>query len=238
MRFATVFGLYGVVLALAATATPWIEAVFLGWAAVSCLLVAGAYAMNRPRLLGKRDDGTVSPLALVALVPYLAVQAVVWRLATRLRPAAAACEVAAGLHIGRRPLAHEVPCDVRSVIDLTAEFGEPRGVSTGRRYVCLPTLDGTAPGDAELDRVVEDLAARREPALVHCANGHGRSALVVACTLVARGDAADADDAMRRVRAVRHRARLNSIQKAALARHLERRGVGRPTSVARGSSVR
>ncbi|MCE9634962.1 MAG: hypothetical protein K8T90_04585 [Planctomycetes bacterium] len=57
MRFAIIFGIYGVALGAVATAAGAFGAV-LAWTAASCLLVATAYATDRPRLLGKQDDGT------------------------------------------------------------------------------------------------------------------------------------------------------------------------------------
>src|SRR5947209_17823719 len=59
-------------------------------------------------------------------------------------------EVVPGIWVGRRAYARELPPDITLVVDLTAEFPEPRAVRAGRSYVCLPTLDATAPDAAVL----------------------------------------------------------------------------------------
>jgi protein-tyrosine phosphatase len=222
VRFAAIFAIYGAALAAAAVALRPLG-LLLAWPAASCFLIAAAYGLGRPSLLGKRSDGTMAPSATILLAPYLALQHGVWFLAHGLGRSPAMHEVAPGLWLGRRPRGGEVPEHVRTVVDLTAEFHESGVVRAGREYVCLATLDATAPTADALGRVVDGIVASRAPALIHCASGHGRSALVAACVLVARGDVATADEAVARIVAVRTGARLNSAQTAALRGFADRR---------------
>jgi protein-tyrosine phosphatase len=127
-------------------------------------------------------------------------------------------EVAPGLWLGRRPLRREVPADVVLVVDLTAEFFAARGVRAGREYLALPTLDGTAPDEAALRAAVARLADHPGPVYLHCAAGHGRSALLAAALLLARGLAADHHQAEARLRQVRPRVRLTRRQRQLLRR--------------------
>ena len=60
-----------------------------------------------------------------------------------------------------------------------------------------------APAEAELRALLDETAPRSGPVYVHCALGHGRSALVVAAVLRRRGLATDVRDAERKVRQVR-----------------------------------
>lgn len=211
MIYAAVFLLFAGYLAwLAATlGGPWR---LLLWPAASFTLVAIAYAGAGPRVFGKRPDGTLHPLHVVILFPFLAFAWGVWHLQRVLSKEPPWHEIAPGLYLGRRPLPRELPPGVALVVDLTAEFPEPRGVTAGRDYRCLPTLDGF-PSHAERFRnLVAEVAAHAGPVYVHCANGHGRSAAFAAAVLLARGLAKDTDDAVRQVRAAHPGARPSRRQ--------------------------
>ena len=112
----------------------------------------------------------------------------------------------------------ELPPGVDLVVDLTAEFPEPRGVRTGRTYVSLPTLDATAPDESALRRVVEQVAAWPGTAYVHCAAGHGRSAMLVAAVLLARGAVKDVPAAVKLIRGKRPGVRVKGEQRRLLER--------------------
>jgi protein-tyrosine phosphatase len=102
-------------------------------------------------------------------------------------------EVVPGVFVGRRPLANEVPEEVTLIVDLTSESAEVRAVRTGRRYLAFPMLDtGTACED-DFERLVRRVADWQEPVYIHCAQGHGRTGLVAAAVLVAKGHATTAD---------------------------------------------
>ena len=70
----------------------------------------------------------------------------------------------------------ELPKDVCTVVDLTSEHLEDPAIRQTKRYVCLPTLDGSVPALDEL------------------------SALVAACLVVLGGFADNVDDAMTRMK--------------------------------------
>ena len=91
-----------------------------------------------------------------------------------------------------------------------------RGVVVGRSYLCLPTLDALAPPLAAMRELVKQVAAWPGTAYVHCAAGHGRSALVAAAVLLARGLAADPKEAQRLVRKARPGVSLNKSQRRLL----------------------
>src|SRR5690606_11529837 len=80
-----------------------------------------------------------------------------------------------------------------------------RGAAVGVRIERFPMPDGTAPTDAShMDEILAALATARQEgdAAVACMGGVGRTGTVAACTLVAGGW--DAEDAIERVRQVRH----------------------------------
>ena len=125
-------------------------------------------------------------------------------------------EIIPGLFLGRRALGGELPAGVELIVDLTAEFPEPRIVRSTVDYRCLPTLDAFVPDLDRLRELVAEVAAFPGRVYVHCALGHGRSALVVAAVLLARGVAADPKTAVTMVRAARTSIRLNRVQLSSL----------------------
>ena len=225
MKYAVVFGLLGgllVRLAFQQEGACWLAL----WPAVSLLWVALAYAGLGVRLFGKRADGRMAWWAVLLLLPYLLLTWGVWHLSRLLSKEAVWNEVVPGLFLGRRVSARELPPDVSLVVDLTAEFSEPRGVVNGRCYLCLPTLDAAVPNLAALRDVSTRVADWQGNVFVHCALGHGRSALLVAAVLLERGLAKDDAEAITLVRKARPAVRLRLVQRGLLRQcsHLAPRG--------------
>jgi protein-tyrosine phosphatase len=217
MSYAVVFAGFSVYLAVVGVALGgpgWL----LLWPALSFLVVAAAYAGLGPGLLGKRPDGRIAWWAAAPLLPYLIITWGLWRLLRSFSREPCCQEVAAGLWLGRRPLPEDLPPDIDLVVDLTAEFPEPRGVRDGRTYLCLPTLDTLAPDEGAFGELVRRVARWPGRAYVHCASGHGRSATVAAAVLIVRGLARDAKEAEALLRRVRPGVRLKKAQRELLAK--------------------
>lgn len=194
----------------------WTRVWILLWPAAVLLAVAILYLAQAPRALGKRADGTLAWWAWLAWAPILGYMRLLHEAARSLTDESVANEVAAGVWVGRRPRAHELPPGIAIVVDLCAEMPEAPGVARGRGYLAIPTLDAMSPRPAEIARAVDAMLAAGGPAFIHCAFGHGRSATVAAALLVRRGDAslADVED---KLRACRPRIGLNAVQRRALA---------------------
>lgn len=188
----------------------------LVWSSFAVTLVGIAYLLETPRVFGKRDDGTLSPVHTVALLPYHVVAHVAWGL-TRLGREPAYDEVAPGIHVGRRPADEPLPRDVGHIVDLTAEFPVIR-LPAGASYHLLATLDTMPPAFEASTALAERLARDEKPVFIHCAAGRGRSATFAAMLVVARGLAADADGAEQLMRAHRRGVRLRPPQRALVDR--------------------
>jgi protein-tyrosine phosphatase len=184
----------------------------LVWPAVAFGLVGLGYAGLGARPFLKGPHGKRHPIATVVLAPYLVIAWLVL-LALRLRKEAPYHEVRPRLFIGRRPLrTSELPEGVSLVVDLTSEF--PRIHPKGAEYLCLPTLDGSAPHDLEeAQRILERVLAHDGIVYVHCAAGHGRSAALVASVLVSEGRAANVREAVALMRGVRPGVGLSKSQR-------------------------
>ena len=175
--------------------------------------MGAAYAGIGPWPFGKDARGRLHPISAVLLAPYLAF-AWLTLLLLRLRSEPGHHEVRPRLFLGRRPLrASELPAGVSLVVDLTSEF--PRVDLAEADYVCLPTLDGSAPTDLGAARaLIERIRAHDGIVYVHCAAGHGRSAAIVAAVLIAEGRAEGPRHAIDLIRAVRPGIGLSASQRA------------------------
>jgi protein-tyrosine phosphatase len=192
---------------------------WLLWPAVSLLAAGIAYLWLGPALFGKTPLGTRRWTSRVLLMPYCGANWCGWRLLRFVVKEDAWNEAAPQLYIGRRAYVHELPPDVGLIVDLTAEFIEPVTVRTGRTYRSFPILDAHVPHrDEDVLALVQELASSNEAVYIHCAEGHGRAAMIVALVLVAKGSAKDADAAIAHLKAVRPRIKLRPHQKAALER--------------------
>jgi protein-tyrosine phosphatase len=205
-------GIAAALIALALWAGVWI----LLWPAAVLLGVAIVYLAQAPLALGKRPDGTLAWWSWLAWAPILGYMRLLHELARSYTDEPVANEVAAGVWVGRRPRANELPPGIAIVVDLCAELPEAPEVASGRGYLAIPTLDAMSPPPAEIARAVDAMLAARGPAFIHCAFGHGRSATVAAALLVRRGEAT-LDDVERKLRAHRPRIGLNAHQSRALA---------------------
>lgn len=184
----------------------------LGWSGLSFCAVAVAYICQQPRVFGKRGDGTLAWGPRILLLPFLLLTWLLWYCQTRFTREAACNEVAPGLWIGRRVGTKELPPGVTLIVDLTSEFGEPQAVRAGRTYLCLPTLDNAVPEPEAFRSAVREIIGCTGVVYIHCALGHGRSALMAAAVLMACGVAASPEEALAQVKRARPGAGLNREQ--------------------------
>lgn len=227
MKHAVVFGVFAAYLAALGAYLGGLGWLLL-WPAVSFGLIAAAYAGVGPRVCGKRADGRLAWWALLLLLPYLLLAWACWGLIRLLSRETCCDEVSPGVWVGRRPFARDLPPDASLIVDLTAEFPSLRSVRRGRTYLCVPTLDATAPDEAALLAAVEQAAAWQGTVYIHCALGHARSAVTAGAVLIRRGLATDADHAVTLMRQARPGIRLEKAQRRLLERIA---ASGRPVEV-------
>ena len=194
----------GVTLALLATKW-WPYTAVLLWPAASCAIVAIAYFRTGARVYRKTD--AVLPWSTVwALAPCLLGQHLSrWHYRRKCRPwDAVTPRVWIGSALREREATAVLRADVKAVLDVTAEFSAPRAFRNVR-YRNVQVLDLTAPASEQLNEMVEFIT--RESACgivyVHCKIGYSRSAAAVAAYLIARGAAANVDEALALLRKVR-----------------------------------
>lgn len=231
--------LYMMVGSLRAPADPgW--TLLLGYLATSSLFTGICYGA---KALGVEPEGLIDetgPLkALVPLIvlPYTALGMGIMLFERALSREPFADEVAPALWVGKAPLFWEGrdvhARKVTAVLNMCYEFHDTARLRRAQlQYRRLPVLDGTAPSlerlVAAVDWCVEQLDAGRT-VLVHCAQGHGRSATVAAAVLLHRGHASSPEEAIRLMREARPRVRLSAHQRGVLESfHARREGATVP----------
>lgn len=190
------------------------------WPAANALLLSVLYACNLPRGLGKHSHGNLSWAAWLAHAPFFCFRHAVAFAQVRLFSEPACQEVAPGLWLARRLRAGEIPAEIprslRRIVDLTAEFSEPPAIAAELGWRWIPILDAGIP-TASSKRKLEALALEWQeapgPVLIHCAQGHGRSAMVAAWLLVRTGRANGVEAALAQIRAVRPGAKVKRGQR-------------------------
>jgi len=172
------------------------------------------YAGRRPGLVGKREDGSIGPLSYIFFLPFLLFSQTSWNVFRFFAREASCNEIVPGLWIGRWPGERDLPAGVELVVDVTAELPVRRKVvHAGRAYVCLPALDASVPDEKLFLSTVDELSEDPRGMFVHCAFGHGRSAMMVGALLIRRGLARDVAEAEAMMKAKRPLVSMNATQR-------------------------
>ncbi len=188
--------------------------VLMCWLAISCVWVTAAFFLHRPEMLmGKRPNGGVFLPFCVVNFPFLAIYWFTWVIRHFLiRHEAVNRVTGTNISISCWPCFHVPVRDYDLVIDVTSEMPKCYKADDAR-YVCLPNLDGVP-----LDRHELPVDINRETrVLVHCAQGRGRSALVVCLLLLKLGYVQTADQALQTLRQSRPTVSLSQRQFTQLA---------------------
>lgn len=189
----------------------------LVWTSIGCGLSAAGYAWNVPTLHGKRHGRRIWWRAIPTAV-FVAAFRIACALMRAWRAHPTASEVVPGVWVAGRVEASDLPADVEFVVDLVAEFSEPRAVRELPGYRFLPVLDGGVPPDVDtVLRLVEEVGHPDARVLVHCDSGMGRAPTFAALLLIHRGDAADVDTAIGLLTAARPFLHLGRADRAFLA---------------------
>lgn len=191
-----------------------VAAFALGWPAVDFLLLGLAYLGRRDLVFSKDPvNGRLALWSKVLLAPYLIMTAALWHLIRLISREPAHGLLAPGVFVGRRLLPSEYPAGILTIVDLTAEIDELRPSAGEHRYHSVPLLDGAALPPGELREVAARIAALPRPVYVHCAQGHGRTAMVAAALLLALGHVSSPSQALARVAVCRPGAKPNRAQR-------------------------
>lgn len=191
------------------------------YAGVSFATLALIYGMQSAgRDVGAMSGGPITPWLIL---PYRAIGRAILLVVRILGREPARNVLVNGIVVGRLPSGRERAALGREGIDaVLCLCWELPGLAAGGglETARVPMLDAVPPPRWQLDEAVERVVRWRSEdrcILIHCAQGHGRTATVAAACLVRLGLAADARAALAAVRVARPGARPSRAQAAALA---------------------
>lgn len=220
MKYGFLFFTLGIVLSLSIRTFPDLQWLLI-WLIFNFLWVGSAYLGLGAQILGKRSHGQIAIASLIFLMPYFLFTWIVWRMQTLLSREDTCTEIIPGIWLGRRiSSVKKLPNNIDLVVDLTAEFSEPRDIRSGKNYICVPILDGFIPRDLIFNTLIHNLSSQTGNIYIHCALGHGRSAMVMAALLQAKGQVKTVEEAEKFISKLRPHIRLNHPQKQLLKRFL------------------
>lgn len=182
------------------------------WLTINALFFALVYTLNKPNWFLKSYKGKINIFILILNLPWLIFTFIVWHI-QRILSKENKLNHIAGTHIyiGRRLLGDELPQDINVVIDLTSEFNEPFFKNVV--YINIPLLDAIAPSP-KIFTIIDDLKDKiiGKSIFIHCAQGHGRTALFTSILLVKLGVSSSYCDAHKLILSSRPKATLSSSQ--------------------------
>jgi protein-tyrosine phosphatase len=209
-------------LALAVWLAP--EGLILVWPGMSLSIVGGGYLGLGPGVFCKKN-GRLILTARLLLGPYLL--GLYLRRLTEWPRGYTDDQIMPGLRLGRTVNHAEalilIESGITSVLDLTCEHNEAEPLRS-LDYRNIQMLDLVLP-DLELIHQAVTLVldrVQRGVLYLHCALGHGRSAIVAAACLLATDRNLGIDNACDVVRSARPGAKLRPRERALLAQYLVR----------------
>lgn len=209
MQYSIIFLIFSAFLCRMALVLSGPLALILLWPAANFAVLSAAYAFRRPSLiLGKDHRGKIVVPLLVLNFPWLALSWISLRTLAELSSEPAIHRIGeTHFHIGRCPFPGEDLSRFALIIDLTAEF--PDWYARSGKYLCAPNLDGIPLYDIPMPTI----EAAGDPILIHCAQGHGRSATFAAILLMSLGHFETASAALDCIERSRPGAKPNSQQR-------------------------
>ncbi|MFC1746054.1 dual specificity protein phosphatase family protein, partial [Candidatus Riflebacteria bacterium] len=156
------------------------------------------------------DSGQFFKLAFyLVILPYSLLTMLVLLIARYLYGENQLDRICAGVYLGSLPLPWDKSLikdkEINGVLNLCLEFPDIAGFTKDPEmvYSHKPWINGMPPGLEQLDRSVQwayKTLNDNQKLLIHCARGHGRSALVTACLLLKLKEVKDVFEAIEMVK--------------------------------------
>lgn len=175
-----------------------------GWTAISGSVMGAAYLFRRPGWVAGKSNGELNPFLVLVNAPWLALTYLAGWIQAKLSKESPWDRIGeTNVTISRYPFGlDDWNGDFDLVVDLTCELPSSAKRIRGARYESFPNLDGV-PLVENGDELVSE---REERILVHCAQGHGRSAIFTSRLLVRLGWVESLDEGLHLIRRSRPKA--------------------------------
>ena len=188
------------------------DSLFYVWPALNSSYFGTAYVFNAPKLFLKSKAGKIPLPVILVNLPWLLFQNIIWnieRLVSNENPYDRIDGT--NITIGRRLQTDEYPNDIDVVVDLTCEFTEPKLDSSA--YINLACLDGVALNSSTRKEIRALLPIiENKNIYIHCAQGHGRTAMVAIEILILTNVCRSFDEAQQMVLRSRPKAKMSKRQ--------------------------
>ena len=182
------------------------------WPATSFTVVAISYLTASPKCFAKQENGRIHFIPQLLMLPYLICLWSLWHIIRLCQTENPYDELNEQITIGRRLFVHELPPDTQMVIDLTCEFNEDKRIVKNYDYRCFPILDCCPAEQQPLIDFLQSVALCDKKMFVHCAQGHGRTSMIVCILLVLQKKASSPQEAMQQIKEKRPRANMTKQQ--------------------------
>lgn len=180
------------------------------WLAFNFFLLGLAHIFKLHQIFGKRSNGTLPSWSWLLFLPLHLTSLTILRLSQTFGREPLITHVTDTLSIGSRPTNSDLLKQFSNIIDLTAEFSEPKSIRQLPGYLAFPILDANAPAAQDLLKTLQRLHPGKT--FIHCAQGHGRTAMVAAALLLFHQKSSNPEDALAILKNARPAIRLNSNQ--------------------------
>ncbi|MDO7085198.1 diacylglycerol kinase family protein [Pseudocolwellia sp. AS88] len=206
---------------LAFAIAPWYFSIILIWLSLSLFSVSAAYVFDAPSIFRKQDDGSIPAYISWLFFPFfLGVQMYnSWTRKTDKVPAIQ--EITPKLYLACRLFPSDIEFlknnGIDAILDATSEFSGLNWSANDQKFAYrnIPILDHSSPRTNDLQEAInwiDHQIKSNKGVVVHCALGRGRSVLIVAAYLLAKGKCNNVDDALAYINRIRGTANLNSHQ--------------------------
>ena len=188
---------------------PWSP--LLVWPICCLFVMTFSYTFRCPGLIcGKKQNGSTNLFLILVNLPWLVFTWGIWFPESLVSREDAVNRIQdTNISIGRYPRFHEPADEYDLIIDLTAEFPKSREQSG---YICLPNLDGVALKNTRVPTPIDP----SQRVLIHCAQGHGRSATFAAIIMNQINEQISKEDAYKKITGSRPGAKISDEQRAQL----------------------
>ena len=193
---------------------------------IAFLGVSLAYLLGAPQIFLKQPTGNFYWQSYFIFWPYFLLNTFTLALFCYFSKENIIDEIIPNLYLGRRPWTFEVQYlssfGINATLDLTAELSEINFIRNYHDYLCIPVVDALAPTVEQLEHAVSWIKirlAQEESVLVHCALGHGRSAIIIVAFILQSGMVKNFADAPDFIQSKRPGLHLSSIQKRVLKQY-------------------
>jgi hypothetical protein len=210
----TVFILISIIfLVNALEAESYLFKIFLYWLAFSYTFIALIYFINKANSFFKNKDSGKIPVFIILLtIPYFLLIYSIWYFKYKFSKENKINFFFENYYIGKKILFQDLPNEIEVVIDLTSEFNEDSNILKNRKYILFPILDGSIPDIDDFYLFIKEISKIQSNIYIHCAEGHGRTALVGIVLYLIKNKKCSFEDGLTFIKSKRDNIRLNNTQ--------------------------